>query len=80
MRLLAQATKPALVTLGGTVSAFAIAARGLRSTQLTAKTAVETARATQETLRFNAVAELYSMVGVGMGVFRACHALLPGVL
>ena len=71
VRLLAQSTKPALITLGGAVSAFAIAARGLRSTQLTAKTAVETARGTQETLRFTAAAELYSMVGVGMGVFKA---------
>lgn len=73
-RLTAQSAKPVLVTLGATVTAFATSARGLRTSQLGAKTAVDLARVAQETLRLNAAGELYSMVGVGMGVFKTTPA------
>jgi hypothetical protein len=79
VRLAAQSAKPVLVTLGGTVTAFATAARTLRTSQLAAKAAVDAARGVQETLRFNAAAELYAMVGAGMGVFKATPALVDSL-
>ena len=69
-RLAMQALKPTLLSLGTTVSTFATAARSLRTAQLTAKTNVINSRATQETLRKNAAAELFSMTGLGMTVFK----------
>jgi hypothetical protein len=63
--------KPVLTTLGTTVAAWHMAARTLRETQETAKTSVEMARTTQETLRVNAARELYAMVGLGIQIFKA---------
>lgn len=70
-RLTAQgASKPTLMSLGTVVTTFATAARTLRTAQLNAKTSVDLARVALETIRFNAAAELFAMVGVGMGVFK----------
>ena len=70
-RLALQTSKPTLVSLGLIVSTFATTARGLRTAQLTAKTNVINARASQETLRKNAAIELFAMVGLGIVVFKA---------
>lgn len=69
-RLAMQAMKPNLVSLGMTVSTFATSARSLRTAQLNAKTNVSNARANQEALRKSAAAELFSMTGLGMSVFK----------
>lgn len=69
-RLAAQSTKPVLVTLGGTVTAFFSAARALRTTQIAAKSALEDARTQQEFLRKIAAAALINMVGTGLQVWR----------
>lgn len=63
VRLSQQTTKPALVALGVTVTAFATAARDLRTAQETAMTNVEAARDSQEQLRVAAAEALYGMVG-----------------
>ena len=69
VRLAQQSTKPVLVTLGGTVTAFYTAARALRTTQTAAKSALDAARVQQEFLRKIAGAALYNMVGLGMQVW-----------
>ena len=66
VRLTAQIAKPILVTLGGTVTTFATAARALRTAQTNAKAAIETARGAQETKRLTAAAALYALIGQGM--------------
>jgi hypothetical protein len=71
LRLNQQATKPVLVTLGGTVSAFYNAALALRGVQQNKIIYAEEARNHLETLRVEAAALLYAMVGLGMSVFRA---------
>ena len=76
VRLSMQAFKPLLFQLGTAVGTFAQAARTLRTAQLTAKTNVLNARANQEVLRKTAAAELFSMVGLGMTVYK----LTPGDL
>lgn len=70
-RLAAQTTKPALVTLGATVSAFHSAADALRTAQTNAKAALETARQAQEANRSAAAAALYALVGQGMVTWSA---------
>lgn len=70
-RLAAQATKPALITLGtAEVQPFANALGLLRSEQETAKANVADLRGAQETLRLDAAAALYYAVSIAMGVFR----------
>jgi hypothetical protein len=71
VRLSQQTGKPALVTLGTTVTAFYTAAKGLRSAQGTAKTAVTNAADAQETLRVQAAQALFAMVGFGMWTWSA---------
>ncbi len=65
-RLADQTTKPVLVTLGATVSAWVAAAEALRATQNEAKGTVETARQTVETSRLMAAAALYVLIGTGI--------------
>ena len=69
IRLSAQASKPTLVSLGTVVTTFYTAARGLRTAQTTAKSAIDNALIALETLREQAAAVLYSMVGVGMSLW-----------
>ena len=64
-------SRPTLISLGAIVTTFATAARTLRTTQITAKGALDTARANQEPLRVAAAIELYGMIGLGMQVFKA---------
>ena len=71
IRLSQQTLKPALVALGVTVTAFYNAARALRTAQITAKSAIETALAAIEPIRFQAASVLYSMVGTGMVLWGA---------
>ena len=66
LRLSAQTTKPVLVTLGTTVTTFSNSVRALRTTQTTAKGALETARLAQEPSRLAAAAALYALIGQGM--------------
>ena len=66
LRLTAQVSKPTLVSLGTVVTTFYNSARALRTAQLAAQTAIDNARFAQETLRFNAAAALYALVGQGM--------------
>lgn len=76
-RLAAQGTalsKPVLNTLASTVNAWKTAAANLRSTQITRKTEVTTARDALEDLRVQAAATLFAMVGLGMNVFRLTPA------
>ena len=68
-RISEQTTKPALVALGTTVSAWATATRGLRTSQTTKITAADSAQNAMEPLRVSAAAALYGMVGLGMSVF-----------
>jgi hypothetical protein len=68
--------KPALATLGQTVSAWHVAARALREIQNNAKAAVDTARAAQELLRVKAAEELFGMVGLGIQMFKQDAALV----
>ena len=68
-RLTAQVAKPVLVTLGGTVTTFATAARALRITQLSAKGTLENVRAAQEPRRITAGNALYALVGQAMVTF-----------
>jgi hypothetical protein len=76
IRLAAQSAKPVLVTLGGTVTAFYNAARALRTTQLAAKGALDTAREQQEFLRKIAAAALLNVVGAGLQVWSTTPALV----
>ena len=76
IRLTAQVTKPVLVTLGGTVTTFATAARALRTAQTNAKAAVETTREAQEAKRLAAAAALYALIGQGMVVWAATPLLV----
>ena len=71
LRLTAQVAKPILVTLGGTVTTFANAARALRTAQLTAKGTLDTVRLAQEPRRIAAAAVLYSLIGQGMVTFNS---------
>lgn len=71
--------KPILTTLGQTVTAWQTAARALRETQETAKTAVETARATLEALRIAPARELYGMVGEGIVLFKATPLMVDSL-
>ena len=70
-RLKDQTTKPALVTLAATVTAFFTQANTLRTAQTNAKAALETARQTQEQNRINAAAVLYALIGQGMVSWRS---------
>lgn len=70
VRLTAQTTKPALVTLGTTVTGFHTAAHALRTSQTNAKAALETAREAQEGRRVTAAAVLYALIGQGMVSWR----------
>ena len=70
-RLSNQSTKPALVTLGNTVTTFSNAVRTLRQNQLAAKAALETARANQELHRIAAARAIYALIGQGMVTFNA---------
>lgn len=76
IRLAAQTTKPVLVALGATVTTFYDAARALRTTQTSAKTELDNARADQEPLRKNAAAALINMIGVGLQVWKATPELV----
>jgi hypothetical protein len=76
VRLGEQTGKPVLVTLGGTVTAFANAAQALRDTQNTKKVAAADAREAMEELRKRAAAALYGMVGLGMSVYRETPLLV----
>jgi hypothetical protein len=71
IRLTAQTTKPVLVTLGGTVTAFANDARALRTAQTNAKSNVETTRQAQEALRVSAANALYALIGQGIVTWSA---------
>lgn len=70
VRLSNQATKPTLVALGTTVTAFATAARALRTSQLTCKTLLDNSRNELEALRILNCQVLYAMVGTGMAAYR----------
>ncbi len=74
VRLAAQVAKPVLVTLGGTVTAFASAARALRTAQTVAKANLETSREAQEAKRLTAAAALYALIGQGMAVWNGTPA------
>jgi hypothetical protein len=76
VRLGEQSSKPVLVTLGTTVTAFYTAANGLRLAQGTQKTAVDSAREDMEALRILCAQALYAMTGDGMRVFKAEPALV----
>jgi hypothetical protein len=76
IRLSQQVTKPVLVTLGTTVTTFYNAARVLRTSQITAKGALDDARVQQEFLRKIAAAALINMVGVGLQVWKDTPALV----
>jgi hypothetical protein len=76
IRLAAQTTKPALVTLGTTVTAFYTAARSLRDLQTDAKTALDNSRVAQEALRQASAAALINMVGAGLQVFKTSPSLV----
>lgn len=76
-RLAAQGTalgKPVLNTLASTVNTWKNAAQTMRTTQLTRKAEVTTAREAQEALRVQAAATLYAMVGLGMQIFKETPA------
>lgn len=70
IRLAGQVTHATLVTLGGTVTTFYDAARVLRVSQGTAKTAMSATRVAQEDLRLAAASALLNIVGAGLMVFR----------
>ena len=76
VRLTAQVAKPVLVTLGGTVTTFANAARALRTAQTSAKAAITTARELQEPRRFALAAACYSVIGQGMVGWSMTSALV----
>jgi hypothetical protein len=76
VRLAAQAAKPVLVTLGATVTAFANAARALRTAQTNAKGALDAARQAQEPRRVTAAAALYALIGQGMVTWSTNPALV----
>lgn len=76
IRLSAQTAKPALVSLGGVVTAFYTAARALRTLQIAAKGALDNAREQQEFLRKIAAAALLNMVGAGLQVWSSTPALV----
>jgi hypothetical protein len=76
VRLAAQTTKPVLVNLGATVITFSNAAKGLRLSQTSAKSAFEVARANQEALRISAANALYALIGQGMVTWNATPALV----
>ena len=69
VRLTAQVSKPTLVSLGAVVTTFFTAARGLRTAQLGAQTAIDNSRFAQETLRVNAATALYALAGQGIVTF-----------
>ena len=71
-----QVTKPVLVTLGTTVTAFANAARTLRTAQTTAKAEVEITRNTLETRRIACANVVYKLTGCGMMVWNATPDLV----
>ena len=71
-----QVTKPALVTLGVTVTTFANAARTLRTAQTTAKAAAEITRNTMETRRIACANAVYKLTGCGMMVWNATPELV----
>ena len=70
-RLSAQSTKPALVSLGNTVTTFSNAVRTLRQNQLAAKATLDTARTNQEFHRIAAANAIYALIGQGMVTFNA---------
>lgn len=74
--LSAQTTKPVLVALGMTVTAFAIEALALRQTQVRAKAALERARLKLETHRVACAIAIYQVVGCGMMVWGATPELV----
>ncbi|MES2658640.1 MAG: hypothetical protein V4689_08475 [Verrucomicrobiota bacterium] len=71
IRLTAQTSRPVLVALGTTVTAFSTTARSRRTAQTTAKAALETARAAQEHHRLRAAEALYGLLGQGIATWRA---------
>ena len=73
VRLAAQTTKP---VLGTTVITFSNAARALRISQTSAKSALEVARANQEALRVSAANALYALIGQGIVTWNATPALV----
>lgn len=79
VRLSQQSSKPALIALGLTVTAFHTAASGLRDAQNSRKAAVETARVNLEGVRLLAAAALYGMVGCAMGVWGATPLMVDSI-
>lgn len=69
VRLTAQTSRPVLVALGAAVTAFSDAARALRTAQIRAKSALETARLAQESHRVVAAGALYGLIGQGMATW-----------
>ena len=78
-RLAAQVAKPALVTLGGTVTDFYDEAKALRDFQTARKTALDNGRIDLEAMRKLLAAEIYAMIGIGMGVWKSQPALLDSL-
>ncbi len=76
VRLAAQVAKPALVTLGATVTTFYTEARAFRTSQKTAMTTLATRRTEQEVLRKACAAALLNMVGMGLQVWREDPAMV----
>ena len=64
-------SKPALQSLGTTVTGFYTTTRTLRTAQTSSKSAIETALAAMEPLRLQAAAALFAMVGTGMSLWSA---------
>ena len=71
VRLSEQAGKPALITLGTTVTTFANAARALRTAQTTKKTQLDNSRNDLQALRILNCEILFAVVGTGMVVWRS---------
>ena len=76
VRLAQQIANPVLVALGGTVTSFYNEANNLRLAQMGNKTALDNARTALESLREQAAAALYGMVGFGIWTYRANPSLV----